>query len=263
MVAVDLRDVVHAADVRVADLSGKADLCAEAREAGGVGREVGRQELQRNRLAEGQVVRAVHLAHAAAPGEGDDPVAAGQDGTGHEAGLVAPPGNALRRRGRHRPRRRACTANRHGGRGIVDRRRFPGRRDGRAEPGSVRRAEACRFAGGRAARGAGPRHQASILRKRARARSACESVDDESAVFAGPADPLEPLFDIGTGACVRGRPRTGGDAPPTSETVAGHATSRLSPGTMASSSPCTDSDRSKRRPARRSRSRSASSLHLC
>ena len=44
-----------------------------------------RQELQRHRLIEREVVGAVDLAHAAAAEQRDEPVAAGDDGAGREA----------------------------------------------------------------------------------------------------------------------------------------------------------------------------------
>ena len=47
--------------------------------------DAGGQELQRDRLAERQVVGAVHLAHAAAAEQRDDAVAAGDDRPGREA----------------------------------------------------------------------------------------------------------------------------------------------------------------------------------
>ncbi len=47
--------------------------------SGGISFEIGRQELQRDGLAEPEVVGAVDLAHAAAPDQRDDAVAVGQD----------------------------------------------------------------------------------------------------------------------------------------------------------------------------------------
>ena len=46
--------------------------------------ELGRQELQRDRLPQLQVVGAVHLAHAAAAHARDDAIAAGQERAGDE-----------------------------------------------------------------------------------------------------------------------------------------------------------------------------------
>jgi hypothetical protein len=51
----------------------------ELRELRGIGGDAGRQEFQRDRLIERQVVRAVHFAHAAAPEQGDEPVPSRDD----------------------------------------------------------------------------------------------------------------------------------------------------------------------------------------
>ena len=86
--AVDFADVVDAADVRVRDLPRHADFGVELREPAGVAVDVGRQELQRDRLAELQVVGAVDLAHAAAAQAADDAVAAAEEGAGRKAAVV-------------------------------------------------------------------------------------------------------------------------------------------------------------------------------
>ena len=85
VLAVDLGDVVHPAHVGVRDLARGADLGEESVEALPVRRERARQELQRDGLAELQVVGAVHLAHAAAADQSDDAVALGEDRPGGEA----------------------------------------------------------------------------------------------------------------------------------------------------------------------------------
>ena len=80
VLAVDLADVVDAADVGMRDLARDAHLGVEALErASGSDASRSRQELQRDRLAELQVVGAVDLAHAAAPEQADDAVALGED----------------------------------------------------------------------------------------------------------------------------------------------------------------------------------------
>ena len=79
VLAVDLADVVDAADVGMRDLARDAHLGVEALEAVLLRSESPRQELQRDRLAELQVVGAVDLAHAAAAEQADDPVALGED----------------------------------------------------------------------------------------------------------------------------------------------------------------------------------------
>ena len=80
--AVDLADVVDAADVRVRHLPRGAHLVVELREPRRIVRERRRQELQRDRLAEPQVVGAIDLAHAAAPEQADDAIAAVEDAPG-------------------------------------------------------------------------------------------------------------------------------------------------------------------------------------
>ena len=65
-VALDLVDVVDAADVRVRDLPRHPHFGVQLRQARRIAIDVGRQELQRDRLTELQVVGAEDLAHAAA-----------------------------------------------------------------------------------------------------------------------------------------------------------------------------------------------------
>ena len=80
--AVDLVDVVDAAHVRVRDLPRHPHFGVELRQARGIAIDVGRQELQRDRLAELQIVGAIDLAHAAAAQPSDDAVAAAEKGSG-------------------------------------------------------------------------------------------------------------------------------------------------------------------------------------
>ena len=58
----------------------------ELRQEGGIGRERFRQQFQRDRLTELEIVGAIDLAHAAAADERDDPEAAREDDAGIEAG---------------------------------------------------------------------------------------------------------------------------------------------------------------------------------
>ncbi|HEV2764706.1 MAG TPA: hypothetical protein VGV38_17130, partial [Pyrinomonadaceae bacterium] len=83
-----LADVVDAADVSVRHLPREAHLLVEARERRAVARDALGQELQRDRLLELQVVRAVDLAHAAATQEADDAVAPGEHRPRDEARVV-------------------------------------------------------------------------------------------------------------------------------------------------------------------------------
>src|SRR5512132_4182862 len=73
VLAIQLADVVDAADVRVGDLPRDPDLGIETLEARGVVREHPREKLQRDRLAELQVIGAIDLAHSAAAQKADDP----------------------------------------------------------------------------------------------------------------------------------------------------------------------------------------------
>ena len=77
------------------DLQREPDFGEEPFEAIGVGLDVARQELQRDGLAELQVVGAIDLAHAASAQQPDHPVPIGQDLAGHEALRFA--GKARRR----------------------------------------------------------------------------------------------------------------------------------------------------------------------
>jgi hypothetical protein len=64
--AVGLADVVGAADVAVRDGAGEADFVVELREPCRIAGELIRQQLERDRLSELQIVSAVDLAHPAA-----------------------------------------------------------------------------------------------------------------------------------------------------------------------------------------------------
>ena len=85
-VPVDLADVVDAADVGMRDLARHAHFGVELRQARGIAIDVRRQELQRDRLPELQIVGAIDLAHAAAAEAADDAVAAAEQRAGSESG---------------------------------------------------------------------------------------------------------------------------------------------------------------------------------
>ena len=65
-------------------LSRDAQLVVELCETGFVRSDALVQELQRDRLIEGEVVGSIDLAHAAAAEQGDQAIAAGDNGTGRE-----------------------------------------------------------------------------------------------------------------------------------------------------------------------------------
>ena len=75
-VALEFADVVHAADVRMRDLPRHPHFGVELRQARGIAIDGLRQELQRDGLAELQIVGAVDLAHPALAEPPDDAVAA-------------------------------------------------------------------------------------------------------------------------------------------------------------------------------------------
>jgi hypothetical protein len=85
---VDVADVVHAAHVRVRDLPGEADLVVELREPPRIARQRGRQELQRDLLAETEIVGLIDDTHAAAPERSNDAVAIGEQRAGRERGVI-------------------------------------------------------------------------------------------------------------------------------------------------------------------------------
>jgi hypothetical protein len=83
--AVGVAEVVEAADVLVRHLSRDAQLVVELCETAVVRSDALVQELQRDRLIEGEVVGSIDLAHAAASEQGDQTIASGDNGTGCEA----------------------------------------------------------------------------------------------------------------------------------------------------------------------------------
>ena len=85
---IDFVDVVDAADVWVRHLTRHPHFGVELCQASGIPVDVGRQKLQRDRLAELQIVSTKHFTHPAAPEPLDDPVAAAEDGAGLEAAVV-------------------------------------------------------------------------------------------------------------------------------------------------------------------------------
>jgi hypothetical protein len=126
----------------VGDLARDPDLVVEPREPRGVARETRRQELQRDRLVQLQVVGAVDFAHTTPAQQADDPVALAHDSSGQEPPMEdvgrrprgGQPGGGLRgvERGRGRSarsghdaraaRRTETTAGRHLGRALAARR---------------------------------------------------------------------------------------------------------------------------------------------
>ncbi len=86
--AVGLADVVHPADVLVSDLAGEPHFVVELGQARGIAFERCRQELQRERLPELEVVGPIDLAHAALAESRDDAIPLADDGARLEAAVV-------------------------------------------------------------------------------------------------------------------------------------------------------------------------------
>ena len=87
-VPIDFVDVVDAADVGVRHLTRHPHFGVELRQPRRIAVDVRRQELQRDRLTELQIVGAIDLAHAAAAEPPDDAVAAAEERAGLEAAVV-------------------------------------------------------------------------------------------------------------------------------------------------------------------------------
>ena len=87
-VAVELADVVDAAHVRMRHLPRHPHFGVQLRQPRRIAIDFLRQELQRDRLPELEVVGAIDLAHAAAPEASDDAVAAVEEGAGREAAVI-------------------------------------------------------------------------------------------------------------------------------------------------------------------------------
>ena len=86
--AIDLADVMDAADVGMRDDSRRADFTAKTVEPRCVARELGRQELEGHGLAKREIVRPVHLAHTAASQQRDDSVTTGDRFTWRESSAI-------------------------------------------------------------------------------------------------------------------------------------------------------------------------------
>jgi hypothetical protein len=74
---IDLADIVNAADVRMRHETRKPDLITKALNRRGILTEGLGKKLERHRLAQREVVGAIHLPHSAFAEEGDDAISAG------------------------------------------------------------------------------------------------------------------------------------------------------------------------------------------
>jgi hypothetical protein len=85
VLAIDLADVVDAANVGMRNLTGVADFRMESSESGGIFLERGRKKLQRYNIAELEIFCAIDFTHAAATQQSDDPVSFGENCAGRES----------------------------------------------------------------------------------------------------------------------------------------------------------------------------------
>ena len=88
MTAVDFADVVNPTNVLVRDLTCDAHFTMKTRERRAVTQEVFGKKLQRNRLAQLEIIGAVNFAHAAFAEQPDDAVTIGEDGAGYEPRVI-------------------------------------------------------------------------------------------------------------------------------------------------------------------------------
>ena len=86
--AIHLADVEHAANVGMRDFAGQAHLLMEPRARSFVPHHRVRQEFQRDRLRQPQVLRAINLAHSAFAEKRDDAIALGEGRAGDVVALI-------------------------------------------------------------------------------------------------------------------------------------------------------------------------------
>jgi hypothetical protein len=85
--AVDFAEIVDAADIGVRDLARDANFIVKTGADGRIVRGNFRQKLERDFLAQREVVSAIDLAHTAAAKQRDNSIAIGEQRTGQEAAL--------------------------------------------------------------------------------------------------------------------------------------------------------------------------------
>ncbi len=88
MSTVDFANVVNAADVFVRDLTRHAHFTMKPRERGAVTQQMFGKELQRDRLPQFEIVRAIDFAHAAPAQQADDAIALCEDRSWHETRVI-------------------------------------------------------------------------------------------------------------------------------------------------------------------------------
>src|ERR1700736_6005754 len=80
-------DVVHAANIRMRDLSRDSHLIVKARLKPGISRDFGWQELEGHLLAEPQVRSPIYFTHSSHAQQTDNPIAIAKQRSGNEAAL--------------------------------------------------------------------------------------------------------------------------------------------------------------------------------
>ena len=98
MLAIDLADIVHAADVGVGHLEGIANLVEESLEPVAISIYAAWQELERHRLPELEIVRTVDLAHSPTAQKAHDAVSIVDDRAGNETHGIGRATRLARRR---------------------------------------------------------------------------------------------------------------------------------------------------------------------
>jgi hypothetical protein len=84
----DFTDVVDATDIRVRDLARDSNLVVKLSEASGIPLQISWKELQRDGLAEPEIICSVNLTHAPAAEETNDSVSLAEDDTRGEAAVT-------------------------------------------------------------------------------------------------------------------------------------------------------------------------------
>src|ERR1044071_1642024 len=87
--AIDLADVIDAADIRMRDLPSDADFVVKARQRSPIEGDRVRQELERDNLFEFEILSLIDFAHPAATHQTDDAITLSQHGPCSEPRAVA------------------------------------------------------------------------------------------------------------------------------------------------------------------------------
>ena len=88
MPAVYFANVIDAADLLMRHLTRNADLAMKASQCPAISQETIGKKLERDRLAQFEIVGAIDFAHAAFAQQANDPITLGQNCARHEARIV-------------------------------------------------------------------------------------------------------------------------------------------------------------------------------